>query len=268
MLIDAFPFFNELDILEIRLAYLNDIVDYFVLVEASKTQSLLDKPFHYELNQDRFHPYKDKIIHVKVEDYPDSGGWAMEHFQRNCIVRGLGRFKTDDLLMISDVDEIPNKIEIAKQMLMASINLNTMSFSHKYYAYYLNLLSRHKSWYGTVLTNVATARSQSPQSLRNAKDFMDHPKGEATLSGWHFGWCGGWEKVQQKLVSCIEPFNKESLNFKELKEFYLAHSKNGGYFIHCENPYDMSVPLEKVSLDTLPYNIEANKHMYTHLILP
>lgn len=263
MLIDAFPFFNELDILEIRLAYLNDIVDYFVLVEAGKTQSLLDKPFHYELNQDRFHPYKEKIIHVKVQDYPDSGGWAMEHHQRNCIVRGLGQFRADDLIMISDVDEIPNKIEVVKQMLMSSISLNTISFTHNYYAYYLNLISKHKIWHGTVLTNVHTTRTHSPQALRDQKDYVEHIRG-----GWHFGWCGGWEKVQQKLVSCIEPFNKSSLNFKELKEAYEMNSKSGGHFVLSENPFDASVPLEKVELDTLPYNILQNKHMYTHLILP
>ena len=47
MIYDCFPFNNELDILEIRLNILNDVVDKFILVEASKTQSLLDKPFYF-----------------------------------------------------------------------------------------------------------------------------------------------------------------------------------------------------------------------------
>lgn len=261
MLIDAFPFFNELDLLEIRLEYLNDIVDYFVIVEAGKTQSLLDKPFYYERDHYRFHKYYDKIIHVKVEDYPDTPGWAMENHQRNCITRGLSRFKGDDLIMISDLDEIPNKQSLAAQLLPASINLNTVSFSQAYFAYYLNLACLQKGWYGTVLTNVHSAKTLSPQALRNNKDHCDHVDG-----GWHFGWCGGWDKVKEKLISCIEPFDK-NLDFKELEKFYKNHSKDGGYFIHSDNPYDISTQLKKVSLDCLPPNIEANKHMYTHLIL-
>ena len=54
MIIDCFPFFNELDVLELRLNILDSVVDKFVLVEASKTQSLIDKPFYFEDNKDRF----------------------------------------------------------------------------------------------------------------------------------------------------------------------------------------------------------------------
>ena len=89
MIIDCFPFFNELDLLEIRLNVLNDVVDKFVLVEASKTQSLIDKPFYFEENKDRYSKFLDKIIHVKITDYPKKDGWAMENYQRNCIVKGL-----------------------------------------------------------------------------------------------------------------------------------------------------------------------------------
>jgi hypothetical protein len=90
---------------------------------------------------------------------------------------------------------------------------------------------------------------------------MDHADG-----GWHFGWCGGWEKVKQKLVSCIEPFNKD-LDFQDLERFYKANSVNGGYFIHSDNPYDTSVRLEKVPLDFLPPYICENQDKYSHLIL-
>ena len=88
MIIDCFPFFNELDILDIRLNVLNDCVDKFVLVEASKTQSLLDKPFYFEENKERFKPFLDKIVHVKVDEHPNVGGGAMENFQRNRISLG------------------------------------------------------------------------------------------------------------------------------------------------------------------------------------
>ena len=72
MIVDCFTFFNELDLLELRLEELHESVDYFVLVEASKTQSLLDKPLYFEENKLRYSKFLDKIIHVKVEDCPDN----------------------------------------------------------------------------------------------------------------------------------------------------------------------------------------------------
>ena len=110
MIIDCFPFFNELDVLELRLNILDSVVDKFVLVEASKTQSLIDKPFYFEDNKDRFAKFLHKIVHIKVQDYPNEGGWAMENFQRNCILRGLKHLdlNTHDIVGISDVDEIWN----------------------------------------------------------------------------------------------------------------------------------------------------------------
>ena len=59
MIVDCFPFFNELDLLEIRLNILKDVVDKFVLVEASKTQTKLDKPFYFEDHKDRFADFLD-----------------------------------------------------------------------------------------------------------------------------------------------------------------------------------------------------------------
>ena len=71
MIIDCFPFFNELDVLDIRLNILNEVVDKFVLVEASKTQSKIDKPFYFEQNKNRYSKFLDKIVHIKIEDYPE-----------------------------------------------------------------------------------------------------------------------------------------------------------------------------------------------------
>ena len=90
MLYDTFPFFNELDLLEIRLHELASVVDRVVLVEATRTHSNLPKPLYYAENRARFAPFADKIIHIVVEDTPDTAdAWAIERFQRDCILRGL-----------------------------------------------------------------------------------------------------------------------------------------------------------------------------------
>ena len=66
MILDCFTFYNELDLLDIRFNELYESIDYFVLVEASKTQSFLDKPFYFEENKNRFDTFLDKIIHIKI----------------------------------------------------------------------------------------------------------------------------------------------------------------------------------------------------------
>ncbi len=110
-LYDCFTFFNEFELLELRLKLLNPIVDYFVIVEANKTQRGVKKKFNFEERKNEFSVYAEKIIYIKVMDLPEYTGemdWAIENFQRNCITRGLKNCKPNDLVIVSDLDEIPN----------------------------------------------------------------------------------------------------------------------------------------------------------------
>lgn len=138
LIFDCFTFFNELDLLELRLNELNEVVDYFVLVEATNTHTGKEKPLYYWENKDRFLPFSSKIIHVVVDDLPaeasklrlfldriyhltlDKGSinlafkreaWNREMFQRNAILRGVLSVspRDSDIVIISDVDEIPSK---------------------------------------------------------------------------------------------------------------------------------------------------------------
>jgi beta-1,4-mannosyl-glycoprotein beta-1,4-N-acetylglucosaminyltransferase len=136
-IIDTFIFYNELTMLQFRLKELNDHVDYFVIVEATKTHAGHSKPLFFKENIDRFHAYKDKIIHVVVDDFPASAkevmaaidtdkinthydakrpvtspAWKNENHQRRAgIRRGLEKLKDvlndEDIILISDADEIP-----------------------------------------------------------------------------------------------------------------------------------------------------------------
>ncbi len=114
-LIDCFTFFNELDLLEIRLKYLYDIVDYFVIVEADTSFNGDVKTMVFKDNRNRFAPFIDKIIVVpiKMKNFNQVKGvaWKREEYQRNCIQEGINKLnlKDTDLVLISDIDEIPNK---------------------------------------------------------------------------------------------------------------------------------------------------------------
>src|SRR3954464_1583382 len=99
MIYDCFTFFNELDLLEIRLNELDPVVDKFVLVEATKTHQGKDKPLYFLENKARYEKFLAKIIHVVVNEYPDYEGksaWLLEHHQRNMIIEGLKECKSGD----------------------------------------------------------------------------------------------------------------------------------------------------------------------------
>jgi hypothetical protein len=106
---DCFPFFNELDLLEIRLMELDPVVDRFVLAEAPVTHAGREKPLFFAENAKRFAKWRRKIVHVVVDDMPTgSDPWERENHQRNAIVRGLAKAVPNDGVIISDADEIPS----------------------------------------------------------------------------------------------------------------------------------------------------------------
>jgi len=134
---DCFTFFNELDLLEMRLNILNDKVDYFVLVESTKTHNGKYKELIFQQNAYRFSKFSKKIIHVIVDDMPelkDNNRWILENFQRNAIARGLSKCDVGDIILISDLDEIPNldNIDIIKKILI----MNTGKRELLYNLYY------------------------------------------------------------------------------------------------------------------------------------
>ena len=112
MIYDCFQFFNELDILKIRLHVLGPVVDRFVISEATETFSGLKKPLYYEENKAMFAEFEDKIIHVVVDDTPAGGTHERDTFQKNAVTRGLAGCTDDDIVIFSDLDEIPNPDKI------------------------------------------------------------------------------------------------------------------------------------------------------------
>ena len=103
---DCFTFYNELDLLELRLTELYDFVDHFVLVEADTTYTSRPKPFYYEENKSRYSQWADKIIHIKVTDMPhDPDAWVNDRWQRDQIMRGIVEADDDDIIIVEDADE-------------------------------------------------------------------------------------------------------------------------------------------------------------------
>ena len=110
---DCFSYWDEDLLLDLRLNILDKYVDYFVIVERNKTWQNNSKKLQF--NIEKFKNFKDKIIYVPVEDMPGGDNpYRRENFQRNCILRGLKNAKDEDIILISDLDEIPNPENLSK----------------------------------------------------------------------------------------------------------------------------------------------------------
>lgn len=202
LLVDCFIFYNELDLLEYRLKTYGDVVDYFVIVEATDTIQGEPKPLFFGDNKDRFKEYLHKIVHVVVKDMPNdlTDAFVNEGFQRNCIDRGLQMLplSPDDLILISDADEFPNK-----ELLQAikNIGLNDMYvLLQDYYMYSINYKIYDKWYYAKILPFGVYCEKydRKPQHIREIQQHQTECN-YLTKGGWHFSYFGRPEVLWQKI---------------------------------------------------------------------
>ncbi len=269
MIFDCFSFFNELELLEIRLNVLNDVVDRFVLVEATKTFNNQPKRLFFEENRSRFEKFLHKIEHVVVDDYPPyETAWTNENHQRNRIERGLRKCSEDDMVLISDLDEIPNPKKIVEHRDAPGIHV----FEQLMHYYYVNhLCVRRPVWRGTKmlpyrdflhslddLDNYGSCCIESiNQGTTATKIRMFKDAVPITDGGWHFTFLGGLERVREKLRS----YAHEEHNFPAYTDLRNIEKRMRKDFA-CHR-------LLGVELDeTYPEYLVENKERYAHLLGP
>lgn len=243
MVYDCFTFFNELEILDLRLNVLNCVVDKFVVVESTKTYTGNPKPLLFNINKHLFDKFLDKIIHVVVDDMPDpissSNVWNLENHQRNCIIRGLTNAKDDDLILISDVDEIPHPDSINYGKHKKSVIGCEMSL----YYYYVNC-KQNVIWRGTVMLPFSYLRSIDIQSVRNGRASCEEYHSSI---GWHFSFLGGSKRILEKLESYAETQtnvekNKSAEHINKCLEsgydlFHRSDDKSKKMFVDIDSSY-------------------------------
>lgn len=197
MIYDAFTFFNELDLLEIRLNLLQSRVDKFVLVEATTTFSGKPKPLYFGQNKKRYAQFNSKIIHIIVDDLPrnNKDRWSTEDAQRLTFLRGLTNAKDSDIIIMSDLDEIWNPEALPKRV------TTPIGFQQKAKGFYLNAkLDRIEC--NSVAMKYKEFKREYPNLVhrhllrRRCKQFIQIDNG-----GWHWTYLGGSEAIRQKLES-------------------------------------------------------------------
>lgn len=236
MVYDCFSFFNELDILEIRLNILKDIVDKFILVEATYTHTGTPKPLYYQDNAKRFAAFNDKIIHIVVNDKPIAPNdenargiaWGLENHQRNAIIRGLSEARPDDVIIISDVDEIPNPLVLKKAI--HSNGITRLGLRMYYFYFNYRNISIGAQWPGPQVATFKTF-SDPTKCVASFNEYLrPYANKGPTASvlrfaktdnfikdaGWHFSYLGGIPMIQKKLAAIAHTeFNKTELTDPE-----------------------------------------------------
>lgn len=199
---DCFTFYNELDLLELRLEELADLVDAFVIVEAPWTFQGAPKPLIFQQNAARFARFADKIVHVVVDASAADAGpspWDREGMQRDAVMRGLaGRAAPDDLVFVGDVDEFPRRRIAAAMRKNPAWAGRLNRLSADYYCGFLDFKCNYR-WHKQIALPYKLLSALGPDHAR----FMAIAKyGNLVYdAGWHFSWLGGIEKVVSKLQS-------------------------------------------------------------------
>lgn len=208
-LVDCFIFYNELDMLDYRLKVLNDVVDYFVLVESTLTFAGNSKPLFFEENKQRYAKYLNKIIHIVVDDTPQtSDPWAREKYQRNSIRKGLDKLSLDDddRVIIVDVDEIPDPRMIRQIATQADFPCLILAMDFYYYDI------RHRfqyKWFHAKIAKFSHVKTSNPEDIR-----MEHnkPGMPVVMCGWHLSYFMSNSMISNK----IRNFSHQELNTPQL----------------------------------------------------
>ncbi len=265
---DCFQFFNEETVLDLRFNILDEFIDFFVIVESTTDHQGNSKKLNFDI--EKFKKFKKKVIYIVVEDTLDNikkkhigQNSLVERHQRNSIMRGLKNCDDNDLIIISDVDEIPdlNKLNLFNKKNRYAV------FAQKKFDYKLNLLNETEGdWHGSKIC--LKKNLKSPQWLRDLK-FKKYPfwrfdkiKNIQIIrdGGWHFSYLQSPDKIIKKITSFShgERNKPEFTNIKSIEE----KIKNQ------QNIFDLGFTYKKVDLDnTFPKYIIENKDKFKEWII-
>ena len=287
---DCFMYFDEEIVLDTRLNYLDKFVDYFVIVESKFTHRGDRRNLNFDIN--KFSKFKNKIIYKVYDEIPNkieeindkddestkSGKYIMnavyrENGQRNFIMSGLKEANDEDIILISDVDEIPNLSEIK----IKSIKEKIILFKQDMFYYKFNLKLPDIEWTGTKACKKKNLLN--PQWLRNIKDrkypiyridvlFSEKKYIDVKIinnGGWHFSNIKSPDKIEHKLKSYLHhrEFDLVPLNVNEIKK--IMENKQAIYDLSVDktvNKIGIGSKLEKYDLKKLPEVITINLEKY------
>ena len=264
---DCVIFFNEAELLDIRFNVLDKFVDYFVICESNFDHRGRPKKLNFDIKN--FKKFEKKIIYIVLEKFPVSlNAWERQDYQRDFLINGLDKAGLNDIILFSDVDEIPN---LENDMDKIIKNLDKVGiFNQKVFYFKLNLrVMDYEIWEGTKILLKKNLQSfswlRSKVKLKNLRyNFWRIDKFkkvyEIPNGGWHFSFLGSPENISSKIKSYTHS-EYDKKEFTDLK-------KINNRIINLQDPYDRDKRLEKLSIDnTFPKYIQDNQNELKDLIL-
>lgn len=283
MVYDCFQFFNEIDILKLRLHVMNPVVDWFVISESTETFSGMKKPLYYEENKELFKEFEDKIIHLVVEDTPTGDIHDRDTFQKNAVERGLKNCTDDDIIIFSDLDEIPNPEKVKEVVEIIRENHNgeqnkIFHLAQRLFYCYLNMEEvsgsllaccgefpdvEHKKWLGSKIFSYKVAKTMPLGELRWSKCRENDVRIED--GGWHFGYMGGSKEknVKKRVTEKVRSAAHQEYNNKAVLAEVEDRIKDGEDIFGREAVF-VQVPID----DSFPEYLVSHQEEYAHLIKP
>jgi len=222
-LIDAFIFFNEVELLRFRLNYLNEVVEYFIIAESNKSFTGKDKDLMVpKIINNLSKKIIDKIVYIVVDDMPDGFTYQdnekRERHQRCKLDIGISKLNLDDndILMISDIDEIPDKRILKSLKINGNFELSNLEFYNFGGSINHQIFSKNEEpemWYCFKIIKYKFYKflNFNPQTLRFYGQYgIDVPLSIIPKSGWHFSYFGGVSNIKTKLENfCHQEFNND-----------------------------------------------------------
>lgn len=280
MVYDCFQFFNELDILKLRMHVLNDVVDKFVISESTVTFSGDKKPLYYAENKEMFKEFEHKIIHKIVDDTPmDCNAFMRDSHQKCAVARGLIGAQPDDIIIFSDVDEIPNP-EALKKIFADMDSSKIYALAQRNFYCYLdmeetsrNLLSvtgefegftgENRRWLGTKVCKYSMLDHYTTEQLRDKEQkpiMVRVPEG-----GWHFSYMGGGknESVEDRVKYKIKSAAHQEYNNRSTLSKVKRNIKNQQDILGRESKFEI-VPID----ETFPVYLREHLEEYRYLMYP
>ena len=190
MIFDCFTFFDEFDLLELRLKLLAPVVDRFVICESPFTFRGTPKPLYFERARERFAPWQEKIVHLVYDRSASLDPWDNEFGQRDRLIDGLSASSPDDLILIGDCDEIPNPANVARRPVAKRI----LAHRQRFCIGYANRVSP-VVWLGT---RAIVRRDIEAYGSINTVRQQPESETETIDGGWHFSSFGGAEVMHKK----------------------------------------------------------------------
>ena len=264
---DCFIFFDEKDLAELRINILKDYVDFFVICEAKQNHRGKPKKLNFPL--EKFNYIKDKIIYITFDNFPDlNSTWKRQDYQRNYLINGLSDAKSNDLILFSDADEIPNP-KTFKNLYKKCFD-NVGIFIQKFFYYKLNLnVPSYSQWEGTKVTLKKNIKSFSwmrdKVKLKNLNyNFwrIDKYKNVYKINegGWHFSFLGDPKFIASKIKS----YTHDELDKEEFTDLDRINNRINNF----QDPFDRKKQLIKIDIDsTYPDYILKNKERFKNWIV-